>query len=90
MICVFEYSCDDKCGDGQHLALFTNKKSDAAMKKLFKKILSRRDYFGVDDDVTADDMFRAYFEGGLDRVSGMMEYGSIEILEPDKWVVDQL
>ena len=90
MICVFSYDCNNKDGDGRHLALFTNGKSDCAMKKLFKKILSRRDFFGIDDAVTVDDMFRAYFDGGLDTVSKIMEYGSVEILNPDKWVADQI
>ena len=59
---------------------------DKSMKKLFKQILSRRDYFGVYENVDLDDFCHAYFQGGIDAVNKLMRDGALELIEFDEWI----
>ena len=86
VVAVFSYDCGKDSFEGRRLKMIHKSISEASMKKLFKQILSRREYFGVYENIALDDFCHAYFQGGIDAVNKLMRDGALELIEFDEWI----
>ena len=85
LFAVYFYTYD-KCGDSEHLAMIWKGSGDRSVKKLFKKILERRNFFEIPKKYDLESLFQIYTNGGFDAVSKIMDAGAIEPIQTNEWL----
>ena len=74
------YSFDSKesnIGKFLKMVVLADEKS---VQKVFREVLKHREFYGVRKDVKLDALRRAYKEKGVDGLSHLMAYGSVELI----------